>query len=381
MYRHVLFLNFSNFYVTAERELNPGLEKKAVVVIQKGRIVEISPEAEAEGIRLETSISHLRSIPGISILPYNEEHYFPLYHRVWSIVSDYATKVEPADFHMGFAQLIQNATSKDVLELKERLLGATQIVSRVGGGPNKLIARLSSKWEMMIPEEYVKRFLSSVPIGTVDWIDSQVIQELDRLGISTLGEIKTVPEGLLKKEFPEYVDLLVHIGEGVDFNPVVSAYPPEREEKIVELEGESDYKALTDYLSLCAEGLSKKLLSREREALELALLFCEKEEEKKIRKSLIRPVSSHREILKIASQLLKEMWCGGEISTIGIFLSQLRNRSDGDQLNFLQKNRRRGLEKSVERIRKKYGNAAIGLREKRRRIAELILEKRGRYLL
>jgi DNA polymerase-4 len=381
MGRCVLFLNLNNFYVTAERELSPELEKKAMVVVQKGKIVDISSEAKEEGIRPETSVSHLRSVEGISILPYNEEHYLSLYDRAWSIVTDYATRVEPVDFHMGFAQLVRNATSKDVLELKERLSEVTQIESRVGGGPNKLVARLSSKWEMMIPKEYVLRFLSSVPIGTLDWVDSRVIEELDRLGISTLGEIKTIPEGLLKKEFPEYVDLLVQVGEGVDFNPVVPAYPEVKEEKIVELEGESDYKALMDHLSLCAEELSKRLLSREREALELVLLFCEEEEEKKTRKRLIRPISSHRKIFEIASRLLQEMWCGGEIYTIGIFLSQLRNRSDGDQLDFLQKNRRRGLEKSVERIQKKYGNSAIGLKQERRRMAELILEKRGRYLL
>ncbi len=413
MRRWVVFLSLNNFYVTAEKNLHPELEEKAIVVVRGGEILDISPEAKREGVLSDVSLSHLRSIPRIFILPYNEEDYFPLYHRIWNLViglfekscgqgsSNYAMKVEPVDFHAGFIQLAQNIVPREwVLELKEELVRSTGLKSRVGGGPNKLIARLSARWEMLIPEGEVGHFLLSVPIRSLDWVDSRVTERLNRLGVSTVGEIKAVPETLLKKEFPKYADLLSRIGKGVDLNPVIRTYPPEKEEKVVELEGESDYRVLIEYLSFCSKELSKNLRSRGKEGLELGFMFLEGKEEKRSKKKLINPISSHKEILRIASELLREMWRGGEIYTIRITLSQLKTRLEGfrrisrtygpadvwtygnvDQLDILRARRKTGLESSVERIKKKYGSSIIGFKKRRRRMAELILEKRGRYLL
>ena len=176
--RWVVFLSLTNFYVTAERNFNSELKKRAIVVVRGSEILDISPEAKQEGVHSGVALSHLRSIPGVYILPHNEEKYLSPYHRVWDLATDYATKVEPIDFHVGFIQLTQNVNPKEVLKLKEKLLESTELESRVGGGPNKLIARLSAQWEMLIPEEEVDRFLLSVPIGDLDWVDYRVIERV-----------------------------------------------------------------------------------------------------------------------------------------------------------------------------------------------------------
>lgn len=379
----VIFLSLENFYLTAEKSFNPRLEGKAAVVVKRKRILDISPEAKKEGIHSRISLSHLRSTPGILILPYNEEHYLPLYHRSWSTMENYATILEPTDFHEGFIELPHNVNPQNwLLKLKGELLGSTQLKSRVGGGPNKLIARLSARWEMLIPEEEVDHFLLSVPLRSLGWIiDFRVIERLVRLGVSTVGEIKTIPAGLLKKEFPKVSNLLIRIGRGEDPDPVIPTYPPEKEEEIVELEGESDYPVLIEYLSLCSKELSDRIRSRGKEALELELIFLEGKEKKRSKKRLIRPISSYEDILQIASKLLREIWQGGEIYQIRIVLSQLGARTM-NQLDLLSNRRRVELFKeSVERIRKRYGDSAIGFKKRRRRMAELIFERRGRYLL
>jgi|GEM_PF-2061520 len=405
MHRWVVFLSLNNFYVTAERTFYPELKKKAIVVVRGGKILDISLEAERKGIHSGLSLNHLRSIPRVFILPYNEEHYLPLYHRIWSLISNlqessnYVTKVEPLDFHVGFIQLAQSMVPKEILRrIKEELLKFAELKSKAGGGPNKLIARLSARWEMIIPEDEVDRFLMSVPLGSLDWLDLRIIKRLNRLGVVTIGEIRSIPEEFLKKEFPQHAHLLSCIGKGVDQNPVISSYPPEQEEKVVELEGESNYRVLMQYLSLCSQELSKTLYSRKEEALELELVFSEGKEEKKGRKKLLNPISTHEEILRISSQLLRRIWRGREIYTIKIVLLQLRRRfeefcGDVNQLELIHTERKTGLykefrripqireEELLERIRRKYGSSIIGFKRRRRRMAELIFETKGKYLL
>ena len=402
--RWILFLSLTNFYVTAERNFNPELKKRAIVVARGSEIVDISPEARQEGVHSGISLGHLRSIPKVQILSHNEENYLPFYHRVWGLVTDYATKVEPIDFHVGFVQFVQNIDPEEALRLKEELLKSAKLESRIGGGPNKLIARLSARWEMLIPEDEVDHFLLSVPVGDLNWVDYRVIKRLNRLGVSTIGEIKAIPEGLLKKEFPKHAALLNRIGRGVDLEPVISNYPPEREEKVLELEGEGDYRVLLNYLSLCAKELSRNLRFQKREAFELELVLSEGREERRRKKKLICPVSSHQEISRLASQLLREIWGGGEIYTIKIILSELKIQTEemrgisknffglhvcenGGQFDFLHTvgqskpfKEFRG-EELFERIKRRYGDSVIGFKKGRRRMAELIFERRGKYLL
>jgi len=387
MRQWVILLSFENFYLTAERNFDPRLHAKAAVVVQGKRILDISPEAKKVGIHQKLSSTHLRSVPGILILPYREEHYLPLYHQIWNIVANHTPTVEPIDFHEGFMQIGERANLRNwLLNLKEELFESTGLRTRVGGGPNKLIARLSAQWEMLIPEKEVSHLLLSISLECIDWIDYRVIERLYRLGISTIGEIKTIPKSLLGREFPDVSDLLIQLGRGEDPNPVIPIYPPEREEKIVELEGESDYRVLTEYLSLCAEELSATIRSQGKEALELELIFSEGKKKERINKKLIRPINSSDEILRISSALLRGAWQGGEIYTMRVILSQLRHRNR-DQLNLLHLRRKvnssqeSSERETVQRITKKYGNSIIGFRKRRRRMAELIFEKKGRYLL
>jgi hypothetical protein len=237
----------------------------------------------------------------------------------------------------------------------------------------------------------------SVPLENLDWLDLRLIKRLNRLGIVTIGEIRSIPEEFLKKEFPQCAHLLSRIGKGVDPNPVISSYPPEQEESVVELEGESNYRVLMQYLSLCSQELSKTLHSRKEEALELELIFSEGKEEKRGRKKLLNPISTHEEILRISSQLLRRIWRGREIYTIKIVLLHLRRQleefcGDVNQLELIH-TRKTGLykefrripqireEELLERIRGKYGNSIIGFKRRRRRMAELIFETKGKYLL
>ncbi|HID94671.1 MAG TPA: hypothetical protein EYP53_01250 [Candidatus Latescibacteria bacterium] len=393
--KRIVFLNLKNFYIQAESSANSELNGQPLAVFRGSRVIDACRVARREGVREGMLAGHARRIcPGLVLLPYNRDRYRHLFREVWDLVACYSPLIEPIDLHQGFFDLTgclprDISLKRRVREIQNQILLRTGLSSRAGGGPNKLLARLAARKGVFLSRAEAKSFLTSTPLKTFGWIDQNLIGRLHRLGVTTLGELISIPEGLLASQFPRHRSLLHRLSSGIDPDPVRPLYPPRSLEEEIQFDTEQDdWEMLQNGLSILCNRLAQRLRGRGEEALEVSLTLYYRGRKEEVRQSLTRPIGESRRILRAVSLLLQKNLRGRGIVGIRISLSELRSRR-AEQLDLFNNevlvDRYIQLQETMEMIRQRYGQFSLfnGGELKRRRperMARLIFEQQGRWL-
>lgn len=103
MRRWVGFLKARGFYARAHVLACPELAGRAFAVVLGREVIDVSPQAEAEGARPGITPGELRWLcPEAAAVPYEEALYLSLYRRLWDAVYAWAPLVEPRGLCEGF---------------------------------------------------------------------------------------------------------------------------------------------------------------------------------------------------------------------------------------------------------------------------------------
>jgi DNA polymerase-4/DNA polymerase V len=210
--RAILHIDGDAFFASCEQSRDPSLQGKAVVTgKERGIVASMSYEAKARGVTRGMRLFEVKRLcPDAIILPSDYESYSLLSLRFFAIVRRYTPEVEEYSIDECFADLtgLRRPLRMSYLQMAERLkheldteLGFT---FSVGLAPNKVLAKLGSKWKKpsgftAIPGHEIHRFLKETPVAKVWGIRANTAALLNKYGVHSALDFARKPELWVKK--------------------------------------------------------------------------------------------------------------------------------------------------------------------------------------
>lgn len=212
--RAILHIDGDAFFASCEQSRNPALKGKPVVTgRERGIVSSMSYEVKARGVTRGMRLSEVKKLcPDVIMLPSDYETYSLLSKRFISIVRRYTPDVDEYSIDECFAditglQRIHHMSYRRIAEkIKQDLDTELGFTFSVGLGPNKVIAKIGSKWQKpsgltVIPGIAIHRFLANLPVEKIWGIGGQTTALLAKYGVHTALQFAHKPEEWVQRYF------------------------------------------------------------------------------------------------------------------------------------------------------------------------------------
>lgn len=196
--RAILHIDGDSFFASCEVAVNPSLKGKPVITgKERGIASSMSYEAKARGVKRGMMLSEIKKVcPDAIILPSDYETYSLFSKRMFNIVRRYTSEVDEYSIDECFADLtglrrpLRMSYSAMAEAIKRDLDAELGMTFSLGLGPNKVIAKIGSKWKKpsgltIIPARKIHLFLESLPVEKIWGIGPQTSAYLSKYGIYT----------------------------------------------------------------------------------------------------------------------------------------------------------------------------------------------------
>ena len=400
MERVILHVDVDAFFASVEELCDPRLRGKPVMVCghrdTRTVVAAANYEARKYGISSGTplGIAKVRCPNGVFIVG-DPEKYVYASLRMNDVCREFSPIVERYSIDESFLDI--TGTAKffgGPLEmgrrLKERIKQRFGLTVSAGIGPNKVIAKMASKLEKpdgltLLTEADVPTRIHPMPVKKLFGVGGQIEKKLERLGMTTIGQLAAAPREVLERIFGVVGRLLHEAANGRDASPVI----PEAETPPAKSVGNS-YTLLKDsndedHLLRVLLGLSSKVGRRLREAGQrgrtVTVTFRFHDFTTFTRaKTLPMHVDRDKQIFEVARDIFirerrKSPKYRVPVRLLGVSVSGLATEQDGAQLWLLDRacwSRYDGMVRAADRIRDRYGERALTWgRLVRRRAIEL----------
>ena len=210
--RAIVHIDADACFASCEQSRDPKLKGKPVITgRERGIVASMSYEAKARGITRGMRLFEVKRLcPEAIILPSDYETYSLLSKRMFTIVRRYTPDVEEYSIDECFADLtgLQRPLHLSYVQIAEKIkhdldteLGFT---FSVGLAPNKVIAKIASKWKKpsgltTIPGRDLHLFLTDLPVSKVWGIGDKTTALLNKFGIHTALDFARKPECWVNK--------------------------------------------------------------------------------------------------------------------------------------------------------------------------------------
>jgi DNA polymerase-4 len=212
--RWIAHVDLDAFFASCEQRDHPEYRGRPLVVGalpgHRGVVAAASYEARRFGIHSAMPVSEAsRRCPhAVFVLP-DAEKYRRISRQIFGILGGITPVVEVASIDEAYLDVsgldrLFGPPEAIGLEIKRRILAGTRLTASVGMGPNRLIAKLGSAYRKpdgltIVPPHEVGAFLAPMPVTNLRGVGRRAGNILTRLGIRTVGEVRTVPPAVLEQ--------------------------------------------------------------------------------------------------------------------------------------------------------------------------------------
>jgi len=378
--RVILHVDMDAFYASVEQLDTPEFKGKPVIVggsSNRGVVSAASYEARKFGVRSAMPIFEAkRRCPNGIFLPVRMSRYKAVSLEVMAILEKFSPVVEQISIDEAYmdisgADRLYGSPKALALRMKDEIKGKTALTCSIGIAPNRFLAKIASDRNKpdgitIIEPKDVQAVVEALPIQEVPGVGSKTAQHLKRLGISRLGDIKTVPETTLSKTIGKFGSRLLDFSRGIDESPVV----PYTEAKSISseetLEADThDMVTLRKVLLVQAEAVGRRLRRKHLLGGTVTLKLKRSDFTLVTRSmTLDEPTDCSNTLYEWSLRLLEESDLSMRLRLIGIGVSRLLPlREAAKQLSLFEKPRKgkywNDVEKAVDTIKEKFGDEAI----------------------
>ena len=281
----IALVDVNNFYVSAERVLNPKLEGVPVVVLSNndGCAVARSAEVKALGVKMGEPWFKLKDLArkhGIIALSSNYALYADMSNRVMSVLHDFSPRQEVYSIDECFLDM--EGMPGDLTEtgqtIRHRIKQWVGLPVCVGIASTKTLAKLANHVAKKRPQydgvcnfktmsvEQIDDILASIEIGEVWGIGRKLTAQLQAGGVLTVKKLRDFDVTRLRKRFGVVMERTVRELRGESCLEMVDVTPAKQQiissrsfgryvTDIKELE-----EAVSTYMSRAAEKLRRQHL-------------------------------------------------------------------------------------------------------------------------
>jgi DNA polymerase-4 len=233
----VLHFDMDAFFASVEQLTRPTLRGRPVLVGGtggRGVVAGASYEARAFGARSAMPVHQARRLvgPAAVVLPPRGAVYSVASRRVMAAVRELVPVLEQLSFDEAFGEPAElaGATAADVERfcavLRRRVLEQTGLVTSVGAGSGKQIAKIASELAKpdglrVIRRDEERILLESLPVRRLWGIGPVAEEKLHRLGIDTIGKLAALTDAEVADVLGAGIGPALHrLARGVDDRPV-----------------------------------------------------------------------------------------------------------------------------------------------------------------
>jgi len=379
--RIILHADMDAFFASVEQAQNPQYRNLPVIVgglTGRGVVSAASYEAREFGIHSAMPMWQARQLcPQATFLPPNAKLYQRYSDRALQIYLQHTPCVEAVSIDEAYLDITGTerlfGSPLELAErLKRRIRTALDIGISIGLGSNRLLAKIASDWDkpdglMWLRDDSLPNILDDLAVEKLPGIGEVTRRRLSHLGVSRIGQLRSIPLLLLENEFGKSGLYLYQSarGEGSD---KVAEYDGQRtckqlSEEVTLQRDSRDIEHLRLRLLAMAENLARRLRKQQSRGrtVTLKVRFSDF---KTITRSVTLPQASdnYRMLYEAADKLLQKVHFGAQRARlIGLAVGNLRDGSGGGQLNLFDDTPQRAcqLDRACDRIIERFGTRAI----------------------
>jgi DNA polymerase-4 len=237
--RKILHIDMDAFYASVEQRDDPSLRGRPVVVAWRGaRSVVCAASYEARKFGVRSAMPALRAerlCPDAVFVPPDFPRYKAVSRQVREIFARHTDLIEPLSLDEAYLDVsepkiaLPSATAIAQM-IRAQIREETQLTASAGVAPNKFLAKIASDWRkpdglFVIRPQQAFDFLTPLPVGRIPGVGKVMQDKLAALGVGTVGELRTLGEARLQREFGSFGLRLHALAQGVDERPVEPDQP------------------------------------------------------------------------------------------------------------------------------------------------------------
>ena len=387
MERVILHCDANAFYASVECLYTPSIRHRPVAVCgsveeRHGIVLTKNQIAKQFGVQTGEAIWQARQkCPDLICVPPDYGLYIRFSKRMRRIYEEYSDRVESfgldeAWIDLSSPGLTVRGGERIAHEIRVRVKRELGITVSVGVSFNKIFAKMGSEYKKpdattVISRENFREILWPLAAGELFGVGRATSEKLYRLGIKTIGDIAASSRDYLTSIFGKTGGLMWDHANGLDESPV-ARYDSKEPVKSIgngitfsrNLVSDSDISTAVKALSDNVAGrLRKQCLKAYGVKIDIKDPFF-----KVISRQtqLYAPTWLAEEIAAAAMDLLRASWkSGSPIRMITVTAINLTGDVDEEQLSLFgrdeaSKKKSEKFEMTMDEVRKKYGNQAIG---------------------
>jgi DNA polymerase IV len=380
--RAILHIDGDAFFASCEQSRRPKLQGRPVVTgKERGIAASMSYEAKARGVTRGMRLSEIRKLcPEAVILPSDYETYSLLSKRFFTIVRRYTPEVEEYSIDECFADVtgLRRPLRMSYIQIAERIkhdldteLGFT---FSVGLAPNKVVAKIASKWQKpsgltAIPGKELHRYLATLPVENVWGIGHQTTALLHKHGVKTALQFARQSEAWVKKYFSKpFYQIWQELNGAYVFELVTGEH-----EAYHTIQKVKTFTPSSGHRDVVFAQLAKNIenacikLRKYKLATERVLIFLRSQNfhDTGLEMDLSGPTSFPNDILRVVSPAFGDLFASGTLyRATGVILCKLSEAYYGQLDPFgevIRLQRLSNLYESVDTLREKYGKHTVFL--------------------
>ena len=374
----ILHVDMDAFYASVSIKDNPKLKGKPVVVGAgvRGVVLSANYEARKFGIRAAMPVGRAQRLaPTAIFIPPDHNRYHEVSEHVMKIFRDVSPHVEPISLDEAFidvtgAKRLLGSGREIAMMIRAKVEKEQGITCSVGIAHNKFIAKLASQHckpngLLEIATDQILSFLHPLPANAIWGVGPKTNEQLEKLGLRTVGEIANTPLSTLIRALGEATgSSLYELAWGRDYREVIS-YEPEKSISAAETfasDIDDPEEILREFLRLC-----EKATLRMRDAG-----YCAKTISIKVRfsdfktitrsKKMDQPISGTKESFEVAKQLYLALKLDRvRIRLVGVSLEGLTPADEAaEQLLIGQRDVGwREADSAIDRVKAKFGRGSV----------------------
>ena len=235
----IIHVDMDAFFASVEELDRPELAGRPVIVAgspkSRGVVSAANYAARKFGVHsaMPAAKAH-RLCPHGAFLPVRMDRYVDVSHQIHQIFFRYTPLVEPLSLDEAFLDVsgslgLFGPAVEIGRRIKREIRDELGLVASVGVAPNKFLAKIASDLDkpdgfVVVDENNVQDFLDPLPVARIWGVGQASNRVLDRLGVRTIAQLRTVSPEVLRDKFGAMGQRLWQLARGIDSRPVVPGH-------------------------------------------------------------------------------------------------------------------------------------------------------------
>ncbi len=376
--RSILHVDMDAFYASVEQRDNPELRGKPLVVgggNNRGVVAAASYESREFGVRSAMPMAEARRrCPDLLRVAPRMSHYKAVSDQIFDVFREFSPLVEGLSLDEAFldvtASLKLFGSGREIgTSIKQRIREVTRLTASVGVAENKLVAKIASDMDkpdglVEIRSDNVHQMLDPLPVSVIPGIGKETLARLHNVDIRSVKDLRLADRRDIEPIFGRFTTKTQNRAAGIDDRPVVSS----RGEKSISAEETydrdlDDRRDMDRELLRLTERTSRRLRKAGLQAGTVQVKIRQSDFSTFTRQKTMRPAGSGTDqIYAIARELLRKWLAanpGARIRLLGVGGARL---APAEQRDLFAETAAAAapVDKTVDAIRDKFGNASVG---------------------